>query len=261
MKASLLWLFPAIGAALPQPAVHAEVVTSAKRPFRIRRNEPLVGRQNRLIPVVVGGAQDTFVPNSVKAAVGDVVQFQFSSGNHTVTQSSETEACKPLQLVNPQAVHSGHIPFQAGQTTVGTFTMIVTSAEPMFLYCATGPHCQEGQVMVINPTNDLQILNYSKLSAAAAENIDGGAVSGGTAGQIFLQSAAFNPPPPEQGPPAAPPAAPPAEAPAEAPPAPPATTSAAPPAEAPAAPPAETPAPPAEMSAPPVEVPAAAPAK
>jgi hypothetical protein len=48
-------------------------------------------------------------------------------------------------------VHSGHIPFEDGQTEVGTFNMPVTSTEPMFLYCATGPHCQEGQVMVVNP--------------------------------------------------------------------------------------------------------------
>jgi hypothetical protein len=60
--------------------------------------------------------------------------------------------------------------------------------------------------------SDQQILNYSKLSAAAKENIDGGAVSGGTLGQIALSAAAFVPPAPEAGG-GAPPAAPPAEAP------------------------------------------------
>lgn len=80
-----------------------------------------------------------------------MIQFQFSSGNHTVTQSSADTPCTPLQLTQADAVHSGHIPYEAGQTTVGTFSMVVTSAEPMFLYCATGPHCQNGQVMVVNP--------------------------------------------------------------------------------------------------------------
>ena len=104
-------------------------------------------RQNQIIPVVVGGTQDVFVPNSVVAAVGDIVQFQFSNGNHTVTQSTVDQACTPMDA----GVHSGHIPFKDGQTEVGTFNMPVTSTEPMFLYCATGPHCQLGQVMVINP--------------------------------------------------------------------------------------------------------------
>jgi len=100
-----------------------------------------------LLPVVVGGPQDTFVPNVLSAAVGDVIQFQFSNGNHTVTQSSADAACSPLT----GGVNSGHIPFVDGQTDVGVFNLPITSAETMFLYCATGPHCQEGQVMVLNP--------------------------------------------------------------------------------------------------------------
>lgn len=101
--------------------------------------------------MVVGGPQDTYVPNVVTAAVGDVVQFQFNSGNHTVTQSTADQGCTPLQATVPTAVHSGHIPFVDGSQTVGTFNMVVTSLDTMFIYCATGPHCQEGQVMVINP--------------------------------------------------------------------------------------------------------------
>lgn len=101
--------------------------------------------------MVVGGPQDSFVPNTVMASPGDTIQFQFSSGNHTVTQSSAQEACQPLQATDPEAVHSGHIPYEEGQTTVGVFNMQVQSTETMYLYCATGPHCLEGQVMVVNP--------------------------------------------------------------------------------------------------------------
>ncbi|KAI2463226.1 hypothetical protein F4781DRAFT_134544 [Annulohypoxylon bovei var. microspora] len=110
-----------------------------------------INAANRIVPVVVGGAQDTFVPNTVTAVIGDIIQFQFSNGNHTVTQSAENSPCQPLQATVATAIHSGHIPFQDGQTTVGTFNMPVTSTDTMFLYCATGPHCQEGQVMIVNP--------------------------------------------------------------------------------------------------------------
>jgi plastocyanin len=143
-------------------------------------------RQNQIIPVVVGGPQDTFVPNSVVAAVGDIVQFQFSNGNHTVTQSTADAACKPMDA----GIHSGHIPFQDGQTDVGTFNMPVTSTEPMFLYCATGPHCQLGQVMVVNPVNAKQVADYAKLSQASEKSVDGTNVVGGTAGKIGLATAA-----------------------------------------------------------------------
>jgi plastocyanin len=119
--------------------------------FPVRKNSPLEARANRIIPVVVGGAQDTFVPNMIRAAAGDVIQFQFSSGNHTVTQSSEDSPCQPLQATQSGVIHSGHIPFEAGQTTVGTFNVPLNNTEPIYLYCATGPHCQIGQVMAINP--------------------------------------------------------------------------------------------------------------
>ncbi|TQN64521.1 Extracellular serine-rich protein [Colletotrichum shisoi] len=229
----------------PFPADGTVVGGVPHRPFRIRRQAaapPATPQGNQLIPVVVGGPQDTFVPNLIQAQVGDVVQFQFSNGNHTVTQSAEGSACQPLQAQNPAAIHSGHIPFRDGQAMVGTFNMPITSADPMFLYCATGPHCQEGQVLVINPTNANQVVQYSKLAAAAKANVDGTTVSGGAVGQIPLANAAFVPAPARQGggggggggggappPGGAPPAAAPAD-PAQDP-------AAAPPAEAPAAPP------------------------
>ncbi|KAK7408241.1 hypothetical protein QQX98_009604 [Neonectria punicea] len=215
MQAWLVLVFAAMVTAMPQPLMLTPPTAPSKPPFRIRRSLPPQKRANKLITVVVGGTQDTFVPNSVQAAVGDVIQFQFSSGNHTVTQSSEDAACQPLQLTNPAAIHSGHIPYEAGQTTVGTFNMPVTSTDPTFLYCATGPHCQNGQVMVVNPTSDEQLLNYSKLSSAAAANVDGTDVVGGTVGEISLDTAAFNPPVEEEEP--APPGEAPAETPAEAP--------------------------------------------
>ncbi|KAF2177564.1 hypothetical protein K469DRAFT_677181 [Zopfia rhizophila CBS 207.26] len=146
-------------------------------------------RANQIIPVVVGGPQDTFAPNSVVAAVGDVIQFQFSNGNHTATQSTADAACTPMD----GGVNSGHIPFQDGQTDVGTFNMPVTSTDPMFIYCATGPHCQEGQVMVINPANAQQVVDYVKASQATNASVDGTGVVGGTVGKISLDTAAFVP--------------------------------------------------------------------
>jgi plastocyanin len=116
---------------------------------RQNATDPATGA--KIIPVAVGGAQDVFVPSQVTAAAGDIIQFQFSNGNHTVTQSAEDQACVPLQQTNAAAIHSGHIPFADGQQEVGTFNMVVQNTDTMFLYCATGPHCQEGQVMVINP--------------------------------------------------------------------------------------------------------------
>jgi hypothetical protein len=173
-------LVSGIASALPNPGFSKLPTGPSIIPSRLHR------RQNQIIPVIVGGPQDTFIPNTLSAAVGDIIQFQFSNGNHTVTQSSADAACQPLT----GGVHSGHIPFVDGQADVGTFNMPVTSTEPMFLYCATGPHCQEGQVMVVNAANARQVAEYAKKSQATTESVDGTDVVGGTAGKIGLDIAA-----------------------------------------------------------------------
>ncbi|KLO92266.1 uncharacterized protein LW93_7897 [Fusarium fujikuroi] len=198
------------------------------QPVSIKRNPPLEGRANRIIPVVVGGAQDTFVPNMIRAAAGDVIQFQFSNGNHTVTQSSEDSPCQPLQATQSGVIHSGHIPFEAGQTTVGTFNVPLNNTEPIYLYCATGPHCQIGQVMAINPPSEENLVQFSKKAAGALANVDAGAATGGTVGEIPLADAAFTPAEEE-----APPAPPAESTPAASPPTPSAPSTPAPPAETP----------------------------
>ncbi|RGP81627.1 extracellular serine-rich [Fusarium longipes] len=244
MFKSLLWA--AAVSAMPL------VEMSPREMHTMEQNKPLTTlapRANRIIPVVVGGPQDTFVPNMIRAAVGDVIQFQFSNGNHTVTQSSEDSPCQPLQATQSGAIHSGHIPFVDGQTTVGTFNVPLTSTDPLFFYCATGPHCQLGQVMAINPPSEANLVEFNKKANGALANIDAGEPTGGTVGEIPLSEAAFTPAPPEENPPPAPPA--------ESPPAPPAET----PAAAPASPVVESPPPAVEVPAemPPVEVPDATP--
>lgn len=100
----------------------------------------------------------TFTPNNLKAAVGDIIQFQFGIGNHTVTQSSFDAPCLPLgydanaqdPAGNLTGIHSGHMPVKAGDDSVPTFTVPVKDEKPMWLYCATGKHCQGGMVMVVN---------------------------------------------------------------------------------------------------------------
>ncbi|KAL8399479.1 hypothetical protein RB594_000017 [Gaeumannomyces avenae] len=217
MRSYYLLSLASLAMALPQHATHnipslvtrtqlnltdeaaVEEAFQAAVKARDARQQAPRKRANQLIPIVVGGTQIFFMPNMMLAAVGDVIQFQFAEGNHTVTQSTETAACQPLQKTVSTAVHSGHIPFKAGQTTVGTFNVPITDTKPMFLYCATGPHCQLGQVMIINPSNTAQVVNYAKLSTQAKNNVDGGAPSGGSAASIELSAAAFIPSPPETG--------------------------------------------------------------
>jgi len=114
----------------------------------------------------------TYTPNNVTAAVGDMVQFQFGVGNHTVTQSTFDAPCMPISMMsNVTGVYSGFMPVAAGATTVPTYTILVNATTPMWVYCSQGKHCQSGMVMVINENtakNATRSLENFKAAAAKA---------------------------------------------------------------------------------------------
>lgn len=89
-----------------------------------------------------------YVPNTLTAAVGDIVEFQFNPANHSVSESAFDNPCVPISAM---AISSGFVPVVANSTEIKTFSITVKTTEPMFLYCAQGPHCQLGMSMVINP--------------------------------------------------------------------------------------------------------------
>ncbi|KAF4584329.1 extracellular serine-rich protein [Ophiocordyceps camponoti-floridani] len=148
------------------------------------------GRQDFI--VMAGGGADIYAPNFLTAEPGSTVTVQFNTGNHTVTEGFAEEACKPLQAKDPNALHSGHIPFSEGQKTVGTFKFSVNDTTCRYYYCATGPHCQRAQIMTINCSGD-EFAKYLKKATSSQENIDGLTVNGGSLGNIPLEQADFVP--------------------------------------------------------------------
>lgn len=137
--------------------------------------------------VKVGGANGTlsFAPNNLKAAAGDMVQFQFAPNNHTVTQSSFAKPCVPIsQTSNVTGVYSGFMPVKAADTNTPTYTMMVNDTKPIWLYCSQGKHCQSGMTMVINEaaTGNSTLAAFNTLAKAATANLAPGAVSGGVSG-------------------------------------------------------------------------------
>ena len=94
----------------------------------------------------------TFSPNNLVAEVGDMVQFQFGVGNHTVTQSTFDAPCLPMggAGTNTTAISTGFMPVAADATTAPLYTIPIVDKTPIWLYCAQGKHCQNGMVMVIN---------------------------------------------------------------------------------------------------------------
>jgi plastocyanin len=100
------------------------------------------------VKVQVSDASSTlaFTPNSIKASVGDVVEFTFFPKNHTVAQSSFGSPCSPLA----GGFFSGYVPSAAGASNK-TFSVTVKDTKPIWYYCSQSKHCNSGMVGVINP--------------------------------------------------------------------------------------------------------------
>lgn len=82
----------------------------------------------------------TFSPDTVSAAVGDWVEFTFTSG-HSVAQSSFDSPCVPLSGGG----------FYSGFPNAGEVWRVqVNDTNPVWVYCSASGHCEGGMVMVIN---------------------------------------------------------------------------------------------------------------
>jgi plastocyanin len=99
----------------------------------------LVAAANVAVDVGTGGL--VYAPNSVTAAVGDTVTFTFGGSFHSVVESTFDAPCT--------AKAGG---FSVGaQSTAATFTINVTSTDPIYYYCSVAAHCSDGMVGIINP--------------------------------------------------------------------------------------------------------------
>lgn len=90
---------------------------------------------------------DSFCPRYVTAAIGDIIRFQLSHGNHSVTQSSFEEPCQASSAFDTSFLGESH-------RTRGPVDLLVTTTDSQWFFCrqnASVTHCEEGMVFAINP--------------------------------------------------------------------------------------------------------------
>ncbi|KAF3925295.1 hypothetical protein ABW20_dc0107403 [Dactylellina cionopaga] len=132
--------------------------------------------------VTVGaGGGLVFSPNSITADKGDTIQFVFSGGNHTVTEAAFSKPCNPLTKG-----------FTSGFTGSNSesFSIVLTSSDPMYFYCAQPGHCQAGMVGAINPPSSGNTLAAFKSTASSAKTDS--SPSGAYGGVISSQGGAVS---------------------------------------------------------------------
>ncbi|KAK3683344.1 hypothetical protein B0T22DRAFT_500903 [Podospora appendiculata] len=133
--------------------------------------------------VTVGwNASLTYKPDNLKVNPGEMVQFQFVAGAHTVTQSTFDAPCQPIsQHSNITGFHSGaqNVSASAASGMIPTYTIMVNNTNPIWVYCATGKHCENGMAMAINePATNKTLVSYKTAAKDATTVVPGGASTG-----------------------------------------------------------------------------------
>ncbi|EEH33326.1 hypothetical protein PAAG_04376 [Paracoccidioides lutzii Pb01] len=133
-------------------------------------NEAPMQRGKEHFITVGGDAGLIFEPDTINAAVGDMVIFNFMSQNHTVTQSTFTEPCSRMAA----GIDSGFMPNPNNSVNPApTMEFQVTMQEPVWMFCSQGKHCEQGMVFSINPTAEKSHAQFKELAMAG----EGGGVS------------------------------------------------------------------------------------
>jgi plastocyanin len=92
--------------------------------------------------VTVGGSDFAFHPSSITAAKGDTVSFKIGS-LHSVHSGSFGSPCV-------QSGFSSGGPFSGSGFNSKLFQVTINDTNPIYGFCGTPEHCQQGMVFAIN---------------------------------------------------------------------------------------------------------------
>lgn len=105
------------------------------------------GTTQTIIAAKNGTTDLTFSPNTLTAAPGTFVEFQFMGMNHSVAQSAFATPCTPL---NSLSFYSGFNFATKSGLASNVFTLQINSTAPVWFYCPQAQHCVKGMIGVIN---------------------------------------------------------------------------------------------------------------
>jgi len=134
--------------------------------------------------VTVGGSAGlVYTPNTIEAAIGDMVIFTFESNNHTATQSAFTTPCEKLA----GGMDSGFMPNVNNTVSPAPqMAMQVTVATPIWFYCRQSGHCGKGMTFSINPTANKTQAMFQQMAIAQNGTGTASSITGGTASSVSV---------------------------------------------------------------------------
>lgn len=134
----------------------------------------------QVIQVVVGGpGGNLFNPSRVSASPRDIISFQFQQKNHTVTQSSFADPCRPLNANGTVGFDSGFQFVPPNSTNFPVWNLTINDTSPIWAYCRQVGHCGSGMVFAVNSVENSP-RNFSAFQGLAKTLNGTGTASNGT---------------------------------------------------------------------------------
>lgn len=163
---------------------------------------------------VTATSGDTFSPDTVKAELGDTVEFHFQARNHSVVSGVFENPCSPMQLGS--GFYSGFMPTPGGEAVRYSpspllspllsplperlqhrfkcpyflcvdmrapadrreqgkvFSIKVNSLEPVPFYSSQGDECPKGMVGIINPKGNKNLDKYRNQAKTLSRSVTPG---------------------------------------------------------------------------------------
>ncbi|KAG5926446.1 hypothetical protein E4U42_003292 [Claviceps africana] len=107
-------------------------------------------------------SNNTFSPDSVTAKQGDVLEFRFPSGNHSVVAGDYD--CPCFALPPGSGFSSGTFDANSYEDDK-VFRVTLSNADPVVFYSSQGDDCSKGMVGIVNP-NEKQTLHKYRMRAS-----------------------------------------------------------------------------------------------
>ncbi|KAK4900514.1 hypothetical protein LTR27_002230 [Elasticomyces elasticus] len=124
--------------------------------------------------VTVAKTPYAFDPQTVFAIPGDIITFEFWSGNHSIIRAEYGYPCIPYEdVVGDAGFFSGFEPVSEG--VIFTWNLTVNSTSPVFYYCGAPGSCiGHGMLGVINPDASVSLNTQLELATQSDYMIEPG---------------------------------------------------------------------------------------
>ncbi|KAG5942515.1 hypothetical protein E4U60_007228 [Claviceps pazoutovae] len=117
---------------------------------------------------ITATTDSAFNPNSVTAKAGDVLEFHFQSGNHSVVAGDYHFACSPLPV--GYGFFSGYVNVDPGQ--IGkVFRVSLANEDPLVFYSSHADDCSRGMVGIVNPNEQQNLENYMMRASLLSQDM------------------------------------------------------------------------------------------